>query len=58
MTVNLASRRVLEKCGLTYVRTFLEDEQYAVDGADQGYVEYQLTRGDWEAARSSRASVP
>jgi len=50
MTVNLASRRVMEKCGLTYVRTFFEDEQYAVDGADQGHVEYQLTRADWEAA--------
>jgi RimJ/RimL family protein N-acetyltransferase len=58
MTVNLASRRVMEKCGLTYVRTFFEDEQYAVDGAGQGHMEYQLTRADWEAARMTGTGGP
>jgi RimJ/RimL family protein N-acetyltransferase len=50
MTVNLASRRVLEKCGLTYVRTYFDEELPAIDGSDQGYVEYQLTRSEWEPA--------
>jgi RimJ/RimL family protein N-acetyltransferase len=49
MTVNLASRRVMEKCGLTQIRTYFDDEQPAIYGADQGYVEYQLTRTEWEA---------
>ena len=58
MTVNLASRRVLEKCGLTYVRTFVQEEQYAVEGADQGYAEYQLTRAGWDAARMAGTGGP
>jgi RimJ/RimL family protein N-acetyltransferase len=54
MTVNLASRRVMEKCGLTHIRTYFDDEQPAIDGADQGYVEYQLTRAQWQAASRPR----
>ena len=50
MTVNFASRRVMEKCGLTYIRTYFDDGQPAIVGADQGYVEYQLTRAEWQAA--------
>ena len=54
MTVNIASRRVMDKCGLTYIRTYFDDEQPVIDGADQGYVEYQLTRAAWEAASRPR----
>lgn len=53
MTVNLASRRVLEKCGMHHVRTYFESEQYAIEGADQGHVEYELTRAEWATARQS-----
>ena len=42
MTVNLASRRVMERCGLHYVRTFHQDWGEAIDGSDQGDVEYEL----------------
>lgn len=56
MTVNLASRRVLEKCGLALIRTYPADEPHAIDGADQGLVEYQLTRADWEAASRPRTT--
>jgi RimJ/RimL family protein N-acetyltransferase len=56
MTVNLASRRVVEKCGLTYIRTYFDDEQPTIDGADQGYVEYQLTRAEWQAASQPRVT--
>jgi RimJ/RimL family protein N-acetyltransferase len=49
MTVNAASRRVMEKCGLTFVRTFPYDGPGAVEGAEHGKVEYALTRAEWEA---------
>jgi RimJ/RimL family protein N-acetyltransferase len=48
MTVNIASRRVLEKCGLTLVRTTPYEGTDAVDGAEHGEVEYALTRPAWE----------
>ena len=52
LTVNLASRRVLDKCGLTLLRTFHpDDDPHPVDGAEHGHVEYQLTRADWEPTR-------
>ena len=51
MTVNAASRRVMEKCGLTFVRTTPYDGPDAdiIDGAEHGEVEYALTRPEWEA---------
>jgi RimJ/RimL family protein N-acetyltransferase len=50
MTVNQPSRRVMEKCGLTFVRTFQSDKVPDIPGADRGEVEYALTREAWEAA--------
>jgi RimJ/RimL family protein N-acetyltransferase len=44
MTVNTASRRVLEKCGLALVRTIPFDGPDSIDGAEHGTVEYALTR--------------
>ncbi|SEG97152.1 Protein N-acetyltransferase, RimJ/RimL family [Nonomuraea solani] len=49
MTVNLGSRRVMEKCGLRYVRTFWTDWPERIEGSEQGDVEYELLRSDWEA---------
>ncbi|MGP3965801.1 GNAT family N-acetyltransferase [Nonomuraea sp. 3N208] len=51
MTVNLGSRRVMEKSGLRHVRTFFMDWPDPIDGTDQGEVEYELLRPDWEARR-------
>ena len=48
MTVNKRSRRVMERCGLRYVRTFFGDFGEPIDGSDQGDVEYELTRAEWE----------
>ncbi|GCD96861.1 GNAT family N-acetyltransferase [Embleya hyalina] len=48
MTVNTGSRRVMEKAGLTFVRTFFEDWPEEIEGSEQGDVEYELTRADWE----------
>lgn len=48
MVVHAASRRVMEKAGLTLVRTFRQPWPYAIDGDQHGGVEYALTRADWE----------
>ena len=51
MTVNAASRRVLEKSGLVLVRTFPHDGPDGVEGSEHGAVEYALTRAEWERQR-------
>ena len=55
MTANAASRRVLEKCGLTLVRTAPYDGADPIEGAEQGVAEYALTRPEWEARTASGA---
>jgi RimJ/RimL family protein N-acetyltransferase len=54
MTVNTASRRVLEKAGLTLVRTFAYEGPAAIEGSEQGEVEYALTKTEWEARGPAR----
>jgi RimJ/RimL family protein N-acetyltransferase len=49
MVVNVASRRVMEKAGLRYVRTFHQPWPYAIEGEEHGDVEYALLRKEWEA---------
>lgn len=51
MAVNTRSRRVMEKAGLTFVRSFTEDWPEAVEGSEHGDVEYALTRAEWERGR-------
>ena len=55
MTANAASRRVLEKCGLTLVHTvpYQGPDADVIDGAEQGEVEYALTKPEWEARAGS-----
>lgn len=48
MAVNTGSRRVMEKAGLTLVRTFHPDWSDPIDGAEHGEVEYALDRADWQ----------
>ena len=48
MAVNLASRRVMEKAGLAYVRTFRLEWEDPLPGTEHGEVEYALTKDDWE----------
>lgn len=48
MSVNLASRRVMEKAGLTFVRTFFEEWPEVIAGAEHGDVEYAISRDDWK----------
>jgi RimJ/RimL family protein N-acetyltransferase len=53
MTVNAASRRVMEKCGLTLMRTIPYEGPFEIEGAEHGEAEYALTKPEWEA-RTSR----
>ena len=48
MSVNAASRRVMEKAGLTHVRTFHQEWPEPIEGDEHGGVEYALTKADWE----------
>jgi RimJ/RimL family protein N-acetyltransferase len=52
MAVNAGSRRVMEKSGLTLVRSFTQDWPHRIEGDEHGDVEYALTREDWLAART------
>lgn len=45
---NIASRRVMEKCGLTLVRTYRITFPDLFGGEEQEDVEYALTRSEWE----------
>jgi len=47
MTVNTASRRVMEKAGLSLIRTFFEEWPEPIEGAEHGDVEYAVTRETW-----------
>ena len=49
MAVNVASRRVMEKAGLRYVRTFHQDWPVRIPGDEHGDVEYALDRAQWES---------
>ncbi len=53
MTVNPRSRAVMKRCGLHYVRTFHYDWPEAIEGGDEGDVEYELVRDDWLASYST-----
>lgn len=47
MSVNAASRRVMEKVGMTLSRTFFADWPETIEGSELGDVEYALSRDDW-----------
>ncbi len=56
MAVNAASRRVMEKAGLRFVRLFAAEWPVRIEGDEHGDVEYAVTRAEWEDAR--RRSAP
>lgn len=55
MAVNRGSRRVMEKAGLGYVRTFHQNWPEAIEGSEHGEVEYALTRREWRDRRPAPA---
>lgn len=56
MNVNVGSRRVMERVGMRYVRTFHGTWDEPSPEADEREVEYELTRADW-AARNIDAAA-
>jgi RimJ/RimL family protein N-acetyltransferase len=54
MTVNAASRGVMEKAGLVYVRTFSGDWDEVIPGREQGDVWYAADRDEWLTRFGSR----
>lgn len=54
MAVNTASRRVMEKSGLSLVRHFTGEWPEAIPGSEHGEVEYALTRREWSEAGGRR----
>ncbi|HEV2107771.1 MAG TPA: GNAT family N-acetyltransferase [Thermomicrobiales bacterium] len=48
MAVNVASRRVMEKAGLRFVRAFHQEWPDPIPGDEYGDIEYALTKDDWE----------
>lgn len=53
--VNTGSRAVMERVGLTYVRTFPTSMAAPVEGIDEGEVEYELMCEQWEQEPSPRS---
>jgi RimJ/RimL family protein N-acetyltransferase len=51
MWVNNASRRVMEKAGLRFVRRYEEDFEFRVPGSEHGEVEYAVTKTNWTEPR-------
>jgi len=51
VAVHAASRRVMEKAGLRYVRTFHGDWPWPIPGDEEGDVEYAISRREWEEDR-------
>ncbi|PZS15939.1 MAG: GNAT family N-acetyltransferase [Pseudonocardiales bacterium] len=50
MAVNAASRATMNAAGLTFARAFVSGEPYEdpIPGAEQGEVEYEITRTTWQ----------
>ncbi len=51
MAVNSPSRATMASLGMTFVRSFQEEYDEPLPGAELGQVEYELRRSDWEAGR-------
>ena len=51
MVVNVASRRVMEKAGLRFVRVFHQPWPDYIEGEEEGDVEYALSKAEWEQAQ-------
>jgi RimJ/RimL family protein N-acetyltransferase len=52
LAIHAASRRVMEKSGLRFVRAFHGDWPFKISGDEHGDVEYAITRQQWEADRA------
>jgi RimJ/RimL family protein N-acetyltransferase len=57
MTANAASRRVMEKCGLTLVRITPYEGTDLIEGAEHGEVEHALTKPEWAEIQPGLTAV-
>jgi len=57
VAANTASRRVMEKAGLTLVRTFQQPWPGVIGSQELEVVEYALQKADWEQQDEGRASA-
>jgi RimJ/RimL family protein N-acetyltransferase len=55
VAVNVASRRVMEKAGLRFVRSFHQPWPFKIEGDEEGDVEYALLRREWEQTTAEAA---
>jgi RimJ/RimL family protein N-acetyltransferase len=53
MVVNRASRRVLDKAGLSLVRVFHQPWPDPIEGDEHGDVEYALLKDEWARAQGT-----
>jgi RimJ/RimL family protein N-acetyltransferase len=53
MAVNIASRRVMEKAGLRFVKVYYPEWLLSIDGGADGGVEYAVDKADWDAVRTT-----
>jgi hypothetical protein len=53
MAVNTASRRVMEKAGQRYVRTFDAAWPVKIRGDEEGDLEYAIDQAQWEHDRAA-----
>jgi RimJ/RimL family protein N-acetyltransferase len=53
MAVNTGSRGVMKAIGMRYVRTYFPSWDDPLPGSEEGEVEYEMTRGMWEALRAA-----
>lgn len=51
MAVNHASRRVMERAGLTFRRNFRQTFDDPVPGTEHGEVEYAIDKADWDKSQ-------
>lgn len=52
MAVNVASRRVMKKSGMRFVRAFVADWPVSIPGDEHGDVEYAISHSEWEQNRA------
>ncbi|GAA3013396.1 GNAT family N-acetyltransferase [Streptomyces lactacystinicus] len=58
MAVNTGSRRVMEKSGLSFLRSYFGDWPESIPGSEHGEVEYELLKETWEAREVGRSDFP
>lgn len=52
IAANSRSRGVMERIGFSYVRLFPSSMKAFVEGVEEGEVEYEMTREQWELTRA------